>query len=161
MSGRPGGNGTGRPSAPPPGGFGPGRRPGGGPGMMGMMMMPTQKASNFRLSFRRLIDRLAPERTLVALVIVLAVFSVAFAVIGPKILGNATNDIFNGFISGTLPAGVSKDQIVAGLRAQGKGQLADMVAAMDLHPGQGIDFGALAGVLVVLIGVYVLSSIFS
>src|SRR6266550_2380123 len=129
--------------------------------MMGMMTMPVQKAGNFRASFRRLLERLAPERTLVALVIVLAVVSVAFAVIGPKILGNATNDIFNGFISGNLPAGVSKDQIVAGLRANGQNQLADMVGAMDLHPGQGIDFSALAGILFILIGVYVLSSIFS
>ena len=153
-----------RPGAggPPPGGFGPGgRRPGGSPGMMGMMTMPVQKPGNFRLSFRRLLERLAPERMLVALVIVLAVVSVAFAVIGPKILGNATNDIFNGFISGNLPAGVSKDQIVAGLRANGQNQLADMVGAMDLHPGQGIDFSALAGILFILIGVYVLSSIFS
>ena len=153
-----------RPGAggPPPGGFGPGgRRPGGAPGMMGMMTMPVQKAGDFRASFRRLLERLAPERLLVALVIVLAVVSVAFAVIGPKILGNATNDIFNGFISGNLPAGVSKDQIVAGLRAKGQNQFADMVAAMDLHPGQGIDFSALAGILFILIGVYILSSIFS
>ena len=63
------------------------------------MMMPAQKPTNFRASFRRLIDRLRPERMLVALVIVLAVVSVAFAVIGPKILGNATNDIFNGYFS--------------------------------------------------------------
>jgi ATP-binding cassette subfamily B multidrug efflux pump len=161
----PGAGGAGRPGAggPPPGGFGPGgRRPGGGgPGMMGMMTMPVQKPGNFRVSFRRLLERLAPERTLVALVIVLAVVSVAFAIVGPKILGNATNDIFNGFISGKLPAGVSKDQVVAGLRANGQNQFADMVAAMDLHPGQGIDFPALAGILFILIGVYVLSSIFS
>jgi len=126
-----------------------------------MMTMPVQKPGNFRVSFRRLVQRLAPERTLVALVIVLAVVSVAFAIVGPKILGNATNDIFNGFISSKLPAGASKDQIVAGLRANGQNQFADMVAAMDLHPGQGIDFGALAGILFILIGVYVLSSIFS
>src|SRR6185437_727720 len=161
----PGAGGAGRPAAggPPPGGFGPGgRRPGGGgPGMMGMMSMPVQKPGNFRVSFRRLLQRLAPERVLVVLVIVLAVISVAFAVIGPKILGNATNDIFNGYISSQLPAGVSKDQVVSGLRANGQGQLADMVAAMDLHPGQGIDFSALAGILFILIGVYVLSSIFS
>jgi len=154
-----------RPGAggPPPGGFGPGgRRPGGGgPGMMGMMTMPVQKPGNFRVSFRRLLQRLAPERMLVGLVVVLAVVSVAFAVIGPKILGNATNDIFNGYISSILPAGVSKDQVVAGLRANGQNQFADMVAAMDLHPGQGIDFSALAGILFILIGVYVLSSIFS
>jgi len=158
-----GAGGAGRPGAggPPPGGFGPGRRPGGGgPGNF-MMTMPVQKPGNFRVSFRRLVQRLAPERTLVALVIVLAVVSVAFAIVGPKILGNATNDIFNGFISSKLPAGASKDQIVAGLRANGQNQFADMVAAMDLHPGQGIDFGALAGILFILIGVYVLSSIFS
>ena len=113
--------------------------------MMGMLSMPVQKPSDFRGSFRRLLGRLAPERTLVALVVVMAVVSVAFAVIGPKILGNATNDIFNGFISGNLPAGVSKDQIVAGLRANGQNQFADMVAAMDLHPGQGIDFPAPTG----------------
>jgi ATP-binding cassette subfamily B protein len=128
--------------------------------MMGMMM-PVQKPTNFRVSFRRLIDRLAPERMLVALVIVLAVVSVAFAVIGPKILGNATNDIFNGYISSSLPAGVTKDQIVAGLRAKGQGQLADMVSAMDLHPGQGIDFQALAGILFILIAIYLASSAFS
>ncbi|HEY4228192.1 MAG TPA: ABC transporter ATP-binding protein [Candidatus Limnocylindrales bacterium] len=124
-------------------------------------MQPVQKPMNFRASFRRLVDRLAPERPLVLLVIALAIISVAFAVIGPKILGNATNDIFNGVISQQLPAGVTKDQVVAGLRAKGQNQFADMVAAMDLHPGQGIDFGALAGILTILIGIYLLSSIFS
>jgi ATP-binding cassette subfamily B protein len=147
--------------APPGGGFGPGRRPGGGPGMMGMMTMPVQRATDFRGSFRRLLGRLAPERTLVLLVVVLAVVSVAFAVVGPKILGNATNDIFNGLISQNLPAGLTKDQIVDGLRARGENQLADMVASMDIHPGQGIDFEALAGILLILLGVYLLSALFS
>jgi ATP-binding cassette, subfamily B, multidrug efflux pump len=162
-----GGNGTGpggaaRPGGQAgPGGFGPGRRPGGGPGMMGMMSMPVQRAADFRGSFGRLIGQLAPERVLVLLVVVLAVVSVAFAVMGPKILGNATNDIFNGLISQNLPAGLTKEQIVTGLRARGQNELADMVASMDIHPGQGIDFNALAGVLVLLLGVYVLSSIFS
>ena len=64
-----------------------------------------------------------------------------FAVLGPKILGNATNDIFEGVIGKQLPAGVTKDQVVAGLRASGQDQLADMVAAMNLTPGAGIDFG--------------------
>jgi ATP-binding cassette, subfamily B, multidrug efflux pump len=162
-----GGNGTGPGSAARPGGqagpggFGPGRRPAGGPGMMGMMSMPVQRAADFRGSFGRLIGQLAPERVLVLLVVVLAVVSVAFAVMGPKILGNATNDIFNGLISQSLPAGLTKEQIVTGLRARGQNELADMVASMDIHPGQGIDFNALAGVLVLLLGVYVLSSIFS
>jgi ATP-binding cassette subfamily B protein len=130
--------------------------------MMGMGMgMPPAKAKNFRQSFRRLVGRLRPEAPLIALVIVLAVVSVSFAVVGPKILGNATNDIFQGLISKNLPADVTQDQAVAGLRAQGQTQLADMLASMDLTPGKGVDFGALGQVLLLLAGVYLLSSVFS
>jgi ATP-binding cassette subfamily B multidrug efflux pump len=152
------------PGAPPgpPGGM---RRGPGQPGGMMSMLAGAAKPANFGKSFRRLVDRLAPERRLVALVIVMAVFSVAFAVIGPKILGNATNEIFNGVIGQAIgqnvPAGTTKDQVVAGLRARGQTQLADMLAAMDVVPGRGIDFNALAGILVLLIGIYLLSALFS
>jgi ATP-binding cassette subfamily B protein len=125
------------------------------------MGMPAAKARNFRQSFGRLIGRLRPEAPLIALVIVLAVVSVSFAVIGPKILGNATNDIFQGLISKNLPAGVTKEQAVAGLRARGQDQLADMLASMHLTPGQGVDFGALGQILLLLCGVYLLSAVFS
>jgi ATP-binding cassette subfamily B protein len=144
------------------GGFGPGgRRPGGGgPGMFGMGLPPA-KPKAFRSSFQRLVGRLRPERTLIAIVIVLAVVSVVFAVIGPKILGNATNDIFAGILSKSIPAGVTKEQVIAGLRANGQNDFADMLSTIDLHPGQGVDFTALAGVLTLLIVVYVISSLFS
>jgi ATP-binding cassette, subfamily B, multidrug efflux pump len=146
----------------PPGGM---RRGPGQPGGMMSMLAGAAKPANFGKSFRRLVDRLAPERRLVALVIVMAVFSVAFAVVGPKILGNATNEIFNGVIGQAIgqnvPAGTTKGQIVAGLRARGQTQLADMLAAMDVVPGRGIDFSALAGILVLLIGIYLLSALFS
>ncbi len=152
------------PGTPPGPPAGMRRGPGPGGGMMGMLA-GAAKPTNFRGSFRRLLDRLAPERMLVALVIVMAVVSVAFAVIGPKILGNATNTIFDGAIGTAIgqnvPAGTTKEQIVAGLRANGKGQLADMLEAMDVVPGRGIDFNALAGVLVLLIGIYLLSALFS
>jgi ATP-binding cassette subfamily B protein len=140
-----------------PGGPGPGPR---GHGPMGMGM-PTAKPKNFRQSFRRLVGRLRPEAPLIVFVIVLAVVSVSFAVIGPKILGNATNDIFQGLISKNLPPGVTQDQAVAGLRAQGQNQLADMLSSMHLTPGQGVDFGDLGQVLLLLAGVYLLSSLFS
>ncbi|MBI3751369.1 MAG: ABC transporter ATP-binding protein [Chloroflexi bacterium] len=140
-----------------------GRRPGGpgGPGghMLGMMLPPA-KPNDFRGSFGRLLRRLRPERPLILLVFVLAIVSVSFAVIGPKILGNATNDIFAGLLSKQIPAGVTQDQIEAGLRAQGKDQFADMLSTMHLTPGQGVDFGALGQVLAVLIGVYLASSLF-
>ncbi|MEO8273742.1 MAG: ABC transporter ATP-binding protein, partial [Chloroflexota bacterium] len=160
--GGPGGTGgEARPGAGAPPMGPPGRRPGGGPGMMGMMGMPAAKAKDFKGSFRRLIERLRPERSLIAIVIVLAVISVAFAVIGPKILGNATNDIFAGVLSKQIPAGVTQEQVDAGLRAQGKDQLADMLGSMRLTPGQGVDFNDLANILLVLIGIYLLSSVFA
>jgi len=128
--------------------------------MMGFGM-PVAKPKNFRDGFLRLLRRLRPESPLVILVVALAVISVTLAVIGPKILGNATNDIFQGLISKQLPAGVTKEQAVAALRARGQNQLADMLSAMTLTPGVGVDFGALGQTLLFLVGIYVLSSIFS
>ena len=133
-------------------GFGPG-------GMMGAM--PAEKSKNFRASFGRLLARLRPEASLILVVVLLAIVSVSFAVIGPKILGNATNAIFQGVVSKQLPAGVSQAEAVAGLRARGQHQLADMLASMQLTPGIGVDFGALGGILLVLMGAYLLSASFS
>jgi ATP-binding cassette subfamily B protein len=123
--------------------------------------MSAEKSKNFRASFQRLLARLRPETTLIVVVFLLAIVSVTFAVIGPKILGNATNAIFQGVVSKQLPVGVTQAQAVAGLRAQGQNQLADMLGGMQLTPGIGVDFGALAGILLILTGVYLLSAAFS
>jgi ATP-binding cassette subfamily B protein len=80
--------------------------------------------------------------------------------VGPKILGNAVNTIFEGAFSRNMPPGVSQAQVIATLRGQGQNQLADMLATMHLTPGTGIDFGALGGVVALLIGLYIVSSIF-
>jgi ATP-binding cassette subfamily B multidrug efflux pump len=166
VSGRPGM--TGGPGGPGGPGAGPGARPGGPPGggrpggMMGMGMgMPAAKPRDFRGSFRRLIGTLRPEAPLIVGVILLAIVSVTFTVVGPKILGNAVNTIFEGAFSRNMPAGVSQEQVIAGLRAQGQNQLADMLSAMHLTPGTGVDFGALGGVVALLIGLYIVSSIFA
>ncbi len=136
-------------------------RRGMGPGGMMMGGMPPEKSKDFRRSFGRLLGRLRPERLLVALVMVLAIVSVTFAVLGPRILGNATNLIFEGFIGKQLPAGATQAQIEAGLRAQGNGQAADLLSGMHVTPGVGIDFGALGGILLLLIVVFVISALFS
>jgi ATP-binding cassette subfamily B protein len=128
---------------------------------MMMGQMPAEKSKDFRAAFRRLIGRMAPEAPLIAFVIVLAVGSVTFAILGPRLLGNAMNIVFEGILGKQLPAGVSQDQVVAGLRARGQGQLADMVSGMHLHPGVGVDFGALGGIIVVLVGLYLFSSVLS
>ncbi|MHB8893392.1 MAG: ABC transporter ATP-binding protein [Candidatus Limnocylindrales bacterium] len=148
-----------------PRGGGPGG-PGGGGGPMHMgMMMPTAKARSFRTSFRRLLGELRPERALVLAVAGLGVISVAFSIVGPKILGNATNVLFEGVVGRQLGdmglSGLPKDQIVEGLRAQGQTNFADMLASMNVVPGVGVDFGALTGILAFVAAIYVVSSLFS
>jgi ATP-binding cassette subfamily B multidrug efflux pump len=81
---------------------GPGGRPGGGHGVMGMGMgMPVAKASDFRGAFIRLLGKLRPEAPRIALVILLAVGSVFFAILGPKLLGEAINIVVQGILPGS------------------------------------------------------------
>lgn len=138
------------PAGPPAGGpHGPRRGP-----MMGMGM-PTAKANDFRASLRRLLGVLRPERLVIGTVVALSVVSVTLMVLGPKALGNGTNLIFEGVIGKQLPAGVTQEQAVAALRANGQGRFADMLAAMHVIPGQGIDFTALGRILLLVLALYV------
>jgi ATP-binding cassette subfamily B protein len=130
--------------------------------MFGMGMgLPPQKSKDFRGSLRRLFGHLRPEAPLIVLVVLLAVVSVFFAVIGPKIMGNAINLIFEGAISKNLPAGMTQEQVVAAAKAAGQDQFAEMASSMTLTPGVGIDFGQLATILAALAGVYIVSAIFA
>ena len=148
MMGRPQGRGQGgRPQA--------GQR--GGP-FMGLSA-PVERSKDFRGTLGKLLARLRAERLVLAVVVVLGSVSVVFSVIGPKITGNAMNVIFDGVVGKTLPAGLSKEQAIEGLRARGQGQLADMLAATNAVPGVGIDFTALAQVLALAVLVYVLASL--
>ena len=144
----------------------PGRPPGGGPGFGHMGMgMPVAKSKDFRTSFLRLLRELRPERRWVFLVVVLAIVSVVLAVIGPKLLGEATNIIFEGVVGQQLGAmglaDVPKEQVVEMLQAQGQANVADMLASMDVTPGVGIDFEALVTILVFVAAAYILSALFS
>jgi ATP-binding cassette subfamily B protein len=131
-----------------------GGRPGAGMGM------PTEKSLNFGPSAKRLLARLRPERSRLIFVIILAVASVTLSVLGPWMMGKATNIIFNGAISAKLPAGISKEQLIAGLKAQGKDQLVSLLQGMDLNPGHGIDFNALQQILWAVIFVYLGAFVF-
>jgi ATP-binding cassette subfamily B protein len=67
-------------------------------GRMNTLGVPTEKSKDFGASTRRLAARLRPERAKVLLVLLLAVGSVVLVVIGPRVLGRATNIIFDGFV---------------------------------------------------------------
>jgi ATP-binding cassette subfamily B protein len=70
--------------------------------------MPAEKSEDFKGSTTRLLQRLRPERIGVITVLVLAVFSVFLSVLGPRILGNATNEIVKGFFQ---PTGINFDTL--------------------------------------------------
>lgn len=121
---------------------------------------PIEKSMNFGPSGRRLLSQLRPERAIIALALILGISSVALMSVGPKILGHATDLIFNGFIGRQMPAGTTKAQALEGLRHQGKGKIADVLSGMDFTPGQGIDFDAVGTVLLWVLLIYVAASVF-
>ncbi len=125
-----------------------------GPGRMMAMGMPAEKALNFKGSSRRLLALLRPDRMVVAAILALGTASVALTVTGPRVLGHATDIIFAGVIGSRLPAGTTKEQAVAALRARGQGRLADLLSGVDVVPGHGIDFTALRNVLLSVLVIY-------
>ena len=133
-----------------------GVRRGGPPHMQ--MGVPGEKASTFGPSARRLLNRLAPYRTQVAVIVLLSVASVILGAVGPRLLGHATDLIFSGFISARLPAGTTKEAALQGLRDSGQGRVADVLGSMTLMPGVGIDMTALGRVLLLALGLYLVSA---
>ncbi|RYV50571.1 ABC transporter ATP-binding protein [Pengzhenrongella frigida] len=122
--------------------------------------MPAEKSMDFRASGRRLLGALRPERLQIAVVMSLAVASVALVVLGPKILGTATNIIFEGVIGRQLPAGITQQEAIDAARAQGQDTFADLLGGMDVVPGAGIDFDRLGRVLLAVLAIYVGSFLF-
>ncbi|WP_271853883.1 ABC transporter ATP-binding protein [Planococcus maritimus] len=94
--------------------------------------MPAEKAKDFKGTFRRLVSYLKPRRKKLAAVFFVAILSTVFAIVGPKIMGMAITELFEGAY----------------------GQLQGV-------PGGGIDFGVIGQILSVLAGLYVFSSLFS
>jgi ATP-binding cassette subfamily B multidrug efflux pump len=119
---------------------GPGRGPMGG-GMVG------QKAMDFGPSAKRLVSLMRPDRGKAIAVVVLGIASVALMSIAPRILGHATDLVFNGFIGSQFPAGTPESA------------LPDAVHGQDVVPGEGVDFGAVGDVLMIVLVIYVFASL--
>ncbi|WP_410557746.1 ABC transporter ATP-binding protein [Arthrobacter globiformis] len=127
-------------------------------GMFGAM--PAKKAQHFWPSAKRLMGLLKPEAAGIYVVVGMVIVSVILNVIAPKVLGQAMDVIFGGVVGKQLPAGVSKDQFVAGLREQGQNNFADMVSRMELVPGTGIDFQKLTVLISAVLLIYFVANIF-
>ncbi len=128
-------------------------------GPMANLAAPTEKAVHFKSSLGRLVARLRPERLGLLLVISLATISVGLTVVGPRILGVATDIIFRGVIGGRMPAGESAAEAEARLRASGDDRLADVVGGMDVVPGRGIQFDELRNILLLALVLYIVAAI--
>lgn len=119
---------------------GPGRGPMGG-GMVG------QKAMDFGPSAKRVVGLMRPDRGKAIAVVVLGIASVIAMSVAPRILGHATDLVFNGFIGKQIPPGTPESA------------LPDVVRGMDVVPGRGVDFTAVAHVLLIVLALYAGSSL--
>ncbi|MCW2873863.1 MAG: transporter ATP-binding protein [Streptomyces oryziradicis] len=136
-----------------------GPAPAAGPMRM-MGGQPTEKSMDFKGSGKRMLGLMRPDRVGMYAVLALGVISTALNVVGPKIMGRATDLIFAGVIGRQMQGGTTKAEAVARLRQQGHGTLADMLGSTDFTPGHGIDFGAVGAVLLAVLGVYALGGVF-
>ena len=136
-----------------------------GPGPARGGNAPGTKAKNFRGTWRRLLGELRPERARVVLVVLLTAVAVVLNVIAPRVLGHATNIVYEGVLGVMLarlglPDGMAGDQLTQTLRAAGHGTYADMVGSVDVVVGHGLDTHALAFTLGQVIALYVVSGLF-
>ncbi len=119
---------------------------------------PGETSMDFGPSARRVLQRLRPYRLRVALVVALGIVSVALSAVGPRVLGRATDLVFAGAIGQDMPAGATRDQVIASARDAGNDRFADLLGGIAFTPGQGIDFAAIGRVLLLVLAIYVVAS---
>jgi ABC-type multidrug transport system fused ATPase/permease subunit len=127
--------------------------------VLGVMQGASEQSRDFRGSAFCLAKRLTRQRGVAAAVILLAIGDIAIGVIGPRVLGRATDLLFNGVIGRQLPAGISKEQAIAAARARGDNTLADLLSGIRVIPGVGIDLAAVGRTLELALGLYLAATL--
>ncbi|BBX15420.1 ABC transporter ATP-binding protein [Mycolicibacterium duvalii] len=120
---------------------------------------PAVRSRDFTGSAVRILKLLAPNRAMTAAVLLLGIGGIAVGVIGPRILGHATDLLFNGVIGRQLPAGLTREQAIDAARAAGDDRFADLLAGSGAVPGQGIDFAAVARTLALALVLYLVAAL--
>ena len=128
--------------------------PGHGPGGGGAGRAPA-KVKDSMGTLKRVLKMLGEYKWMIGAVALFSLGGVVLSVLAPRILGNATNTVFNGYISSRMPSGATKAEVIAELRASGEVSMADMLEPMDIVPGQGVDFSALGHLLLLVAAIYV------
>ena len=106
-----------------------------GRGGWGAMGRPVEKAKDFRGTLKRLAGYFVSQKYLLLVVLIMSILGTVFNIVGPKILGLATTKLFDGLV-------------------------ADFFALQHHLPSPGIDFTYIGTVLLILLGLYIISSIF-
>ena len=126
---------------------------------LGGVEPPATRSKDFKGSALRLVKRLTPQRSLTVTVLLLGIVGIAIGVIGPRVLGHATDLLFNGVIGRELPAGISKEQAIEAARARGDNSFADLLSGMNVIPGRGVDFDAIGRTLLLALGLYLAAAL--
>jgi len=122
---------------------------------------PGEKPKNFWGSLKRLLGYLRPQLVAILFIVSFAIVATIFMITAPKIIGNATNVLFEGVISKNMPENMTKDQAIQMLKLSGNEQIAEMIGPMNITPGQGVDFNKLTQILLILLVIYGLSALFN
>jgi ATP-binding cassette subfamily B protein len=107
-----------------------------GGGAWGAMGRPPERAKDFKGTLVRLVRYLSPYRGQLIVVFIFAILSTLFAILGPKIMGQATTAIFNGVIG-------------------------NVIAAHAHRPTHSLDFGYIGHIVLILIILYTVSAVFN
>lgn len=159
--------------AAPMGGMGRGRGPMGGFGG------PTEKSKNFKGTMRSLLGYIKPYRATIIAVVVIAIASTAFTIVSPRILGDVTNNIFTGYVNGKfydevmqhlpagthLPPGTTGAMVMERMPAKALENIPaaqrDTLQNLDMSHRPGVDYAAIAEMILFLVGLYLVSALFS
>lgn len=121
---------------------------------------PARKAKAFWPSAKRLMSLFRTEKLGLVVVALMVLVAVVLNVWAPHVLGRAMDVIFGGVVSAQMPGGLSREQVIDGLRAQGEDQAAEMLPGMAFTPGEGIDFTELGRLILIVLGMYLVAQTF-
>lgn len=148
-------------------------------GRGGPMQGAFEKPKNFKGTMRQLVKYLSPHWMSLTVVTVFAILSTLFAIVSPKILGNATNQIVTDYINikaydavisslpkgVKLPTGTTGADLISKMPKQALDKIPadklEQIKSLDLSVKPEFHFDAIAVIMYWLVGLYIASAIFS